>query len=149
MRSFRKVSWGVATAVALGVQSMGAVADEAAIDYREHVMEAVGGTMSAMVALAKREVTHPAHLALHARNMATLASVVPDVFPTGSGDGDTDALPEIWGEPEAFRERLEAFVAAAQKLDSVVSSGDMSGFGQALNDLGQSCKGCHDRFKAE
>jgi cytochrome c556 len=133
----------------LAFAALGSGADEAAIKYRQNVMEAVGGTMGAIVALAKQEVSHPAHLALHARNMAVLASVVPDVFPTGSGEGDTDALPEIWSKPEAFKERLDAFVGAAKKLDAVVATGEMAGFGDALGALGQSCKGCHDDFRAE
>jgi len=130
--------------------SLAAQADEGAINYRQKVMDAVGGTMQSMVAIAKQEVPHGAHLAVHARNMAGLATVVPDVFPAGSGEGaDTDALPKIWSEPEAFKERLTAFVDAAKNLDAVVSSGDMSGFGEALGGLGKTCKGCHDNFKAE
>jgi cytochrome c556 len=126
-----------------------AFADEGAVEYRQHVMDAVGGSMQAMVAIAKQEVPHSAHLGVHAHNMAALAGIVGDVFPPGSGEGDTEALPEIWSKPDAFKERLDAFTKAARDLDAVVASGDMSGFGQALGALGQSCKGCHDDFKAE
>lgn len=126
-----------------------AAADEAAMAYRQKVMTAVGGHMQAMVAIAKQEVPHGAHLKVLAANMAGLATVVPDVFPVGSGGGESDALPAIWDRPDAFKERLDAFVAAATKLDSVVASGDMSQFGAALGGLGQSCKGCHDDFRAE
>jgi len=126
-----------------------AAADEGAVKYRQKVMDAVGGTMESMVAIAKQEVPHTAHLAVHAGNMAALATVVSDVFPAGSGEGDTEALPEIWSEPEAFKEGLAEFIEAARALDAVVASGDMSGFGQALGALGQSCKGCHEEFKAE
>jgi cytochrome c556 len=133
----------------LVLAAAGAAADKAAIKYRQDVMDAVGGTMGAIVALAKQEVSHADHLALHARNMATLASVAPAVFPAGSGDGDTKALPAIWTRQDVFKERLDAFVAAAQGFDAVVASGDMSGFGAALNSLGQSCKSCHDDFKAK
>jgi cytochrome c556 len=124
-------------------------ADEGAVGYRQKVMDAVGGTMESMVAIAKKQVPHGAHLAVHARNMAALATVVPDVFPAGSGDGETDALPAIWEKPDAFKERLDAFQNAARDLDAVVSSGEMTGFGEALGALGQSCKGCHDDFKSK
>ncbi|NJN52001.1 MAG: cytochrome c [Gammaproteobacteria bacterium] len=126
-----------------------ASADEGAIGYRQKVMDAVGGTMQAMVAIAKQEVPHGAHLKVHAANMAGLASIAGDVFPAGSGGGDSDALPAIWTDAAGFQERLDAFQAAATQLDAVVSSGDMSKFGEALGGLGQSCKGCHDNFKAE
>jgi cytochrome c556 len=126
-----------------------ASAEDGAIGYRQKVMDAVGGTMQAMVALAKQEVSHPGHLAVHASNMGRLASVVPDVFPAGSGGGDSDALPEIWTDPSGFKERLDAFTAAAAQLDTVVAGGDMGQFGPALGELGKACKGCHDEFKAE
>jgi cytochrome c556 len=132
------------------VLSLAAQADEGGVVYRQKVMDAVGGTMQSMVAIAKQQVPHGAHLAVHTRNLAGLATIVPDVFPVGSGEGaETDALPKIWAEPDAFKERLTAFVDAAKNLDAVVSSGDMTGFGEALGELGQSCKGCHDNFKAE
>jgi cytochrome c556 len=142
---------GVVVMFAAGIlaASLPALADDGAVGYRQKVMDAVGGTMEAMVAIAKQEVPHSAHLAVHARNMAALATVVNDVFPPGSGEGDTEALPEIWSQPEAFKQRLDRFGQAARDLDAVVSSGDMSGFGEALGALGQSCKGCHDDFKAD
>jgi len=133
--------------IGLLTAGMPAGADEGAVKYRQKVMDAVGGTMESMVAIAKQEVPHTAHLAVHARNMAALATVVNDVFPAGSGEGDTEALPEIWSEPEAFKQGLAEFNEAARALDTVVASGDMSGFGEALGALGQSCKGCHEEFK--
>jgi len=137
-------------ALALLSSSLGAAADDAAaIKYRQKVMDSVGGTMQAMSAIAKQEVAHPDHLAPLAQNMANLATIVPDVFPPGSGKGDTKALPEIWSTPAAFKERLDAFVDGAKRLDEVVKSGDMTGFPAALGTLGKACKGCHDNFKNE
>jgi cytochrome c556 len=81
--------------------------------------------------------------------MANLSKIVPDLFPPGSGKGDTKALPEIWSTPAAFKERLDAFVDAAKRLDEVVKGGDMTGFPAALGTLGKACKGCHDNFKNE
>ena len=53
-------------------------------------------------------------------------------------------------EPEEFAERLQAFQDAAGRFRGVVvASGDMSGFGDALEELGQACKSCHDEFKAD
>ena len=125
-----------------------AQADENAAEYREGVMEAVGGHMQAIVKIAKGEVAYD-HLGVLASNMAGLATIAQDIFPEGSDVGDTDALPEIWSEPEAFAERLQAFLDAAGNFDAVVTSGDMSGFGEALEGLGQACKSCHDEFKAD
>ena len=126
-----------------------AQADEHAAEYREEVMEAVGGHMQAIVKIAKGEVAHNDHLGVLASNMAGLATIAQDIFPEGSDVGDSHALPEIWTEPEEFAERLQAFEDAAGSFDAVVASGDMSGFGDALEELGQACKSCHDEFKAD
>ena len=124
--------------------------DAAAVKYRQKVMDSVGGTMGAMGAIAKQDVVHPDHLAALAHNMANLATIVPDVFPPGSDKGgDTKARPEIWSTPAAFKERIDAFVDAAKKLDDVVKAGDTAGFPAALGTLGKACKGCHDNFKNE
>lgn len=124
-----------------------AQADEHAAEYREEIMEAVGGHMQAIVKIAKGEVAYNDHLVVLARNMAGLATIAQNIFPEGSAVGDTHALPAIWLEPEAFAERLQAFLDAAGHFDTVVASGDMSGFGEALQGLGQACKSCHDKFK--
>lgn len=128
-----------------------ASADDAenAAAYRHDVMEAIGAHMHGIVAIAKQEVPHQDHLAVLAGNMAGLSKLAPDVFPEGSDVADSEALEEIWTEPAEFAERLEAFRSAAVDLDAVVNGGDMSGFGDALNGLGQACKACHDRFKEE
>jgi len=122
-----------------------AQADENAAEYREEVMEAVGGHMQAIVKIAKGEVAYNDHLGVLASNMAGLATIAQDIFPEGSAGGD--ALKVIWEEPEAFAERLQAFQDAAGNFDMVVASGDMSGFGEALQGLGQACKSCHDKFR--
>jgi cytochrome c556 len=124
-----------------------AQADENAAEYREKVMEAVGGHMQAIVKIAKGEVAYNDHLGVLASNMAGLANIAQDIFPEDSAGGD--ALEVIWEEPEAFAERLQAFKDAAGNFDTVVASGDMSGFGEALQGLGQACKSCHDEFKAD
>ncbi len=147
--SLRRGVRALALSSVLATGAWSVAADEGAMAYRQKVMDAVGGHMQAMVAIAKQEVAHGDHLKVLAANMAGLATIVPDVFPAGSGGGDSHALPAIWEQPDAFQERLDAFVAAATKLDGVVASGDMSQFGAALGGLGQACKGCHDDFKAE
>lgn len=140
----------VVLTVALTALAGSVLADgDGAVGYRQKVMDAVGGHMQAMVAIAKQEVPHGAHLAVHAANMAALSTLAGDLFPAGSVNDDSKALPEIWSEPAAFQERLDAFTAAAAKLDTVVKSGAMDDFGAALGGLGQACKGCHDDFKSE
>lgn len=121
---------------------------EADINYRQGVMRSVGGSMSSMAAILRGGV-HAEDLQFHANTMGELANIVPKVFPEGSGDGKTEALPDIWEDPEAFKERLDDFVEAAKAMPEAVASGDRRQIGGAIQTLGEACKGCHDNFREE
>jgi len=133
------------TFFAAGLLATSALADEGAMEYREHSMEAIGGHMQAMVDIIRQKVPHTSHLPLHASAMADLAGIAGTLFPEGSEGGD--ALPEIWSNPEDFAERISAFETAAAGLNSAVSNGEP--IGPAFQKLGQACKGCHDDYRAE
>ena len=126
-----------------------AFADAAAdIAYRQGVMKSVGGHMASIGAILRGQV-HFEDLASHSNAMAELSKIVPKVFPAGSGDGKTEALPAIWGKPDAFKSALDKFVEAAGTMATAGSGGDPAQIGAAVRDLGQSCKGCHDDFREE
>ena len=116
--------------------------------YRHGVYEAIGGHMGSIVQIV-RNGYRMGDLQYHADAMQGLSMITPDLFPEGSGGGDTEALPVIWEEPEEFSERMNDFQMAAGKMAEVASSGDMREIGGALQGLGRSCKGCHDNFRAE
>ncbi len=116
------------------------------IKYRQGVMGVVGGHMSSMVAILRGDV-HMDDLKLHAQGMANIATVVPSVFPPGSGDGKTEALAIIWEKPEAFKAAIDKYVDAANGIKKAADSGDMQAVGPAIKKLGGACKGCHDDFR--
>ena len=116
--------------------------------YRQSVMKSIGGHMSAMGTILKEQV-HLEDLALHAEGLAGLAEIAPEVFPEGSGVEKSKALPAVWEKPEAFAEAMNRLVEASDAMASAAKSGEMSLIGPAIQELGGSCKGCHDDFKAE
>ncbi len=121
---------------------------EAEIAYRKGVMKIVGGHMTGLGTILRKGV-HGEDLQFHARGMANIAAIVPDVFPAGSGDGKTEALKAIWEKPEAFSSAVEKFVTAANNINTAVESGDKAAIGGAIKQLGGSCKGCHDDFRED
>ena len=133
----------------LVVFSQWSLADAAGeIKYRQGVMAVVGGHMSSMGAILRGRV-HMSDLKYHARGMANIAKVVPNVFPAGSGEGKTEALPAIWEKPDVFKAGLDKFIKAANEMSEVAESGDMQAIGPAIKALGGACKGCHDDFREE
>jgi len=129
----------------LALIALPAAASEGDLDYRQHVMAAVGGHMQSMADILQQKVPHMAHLGLHANAMADLAGIANTLFPEGSEGGD--ALPAIWTNKEDFAKRMTAFEEAAVAMKAAVASGE--GVGPAMQGLGQSCKGCHDDYRAE
>jgi cytochrome c556 len=130
--------------------AVSAAADDNAVKYRQNTMDAIGGHMKALVAIAKGEVDHKDAIPVHVSSLAALARIAPELFGPDSKTGaDTEALPKIWEDPEAFQERLTAFASAAEDLNAIVETNEMAKFGAALGALGKSCKNCHDTFKKE
>ena len=85
---------------------------EDAIKYRHAVMDAMKGHISALSLMAFGKVNDPGFIDRHAVALASLGEELEHVFPAGSGDGETHALPIIWEEPERFAEALQAAKAA-------------------------------------
>ena len=121
---------------------------EVEAQYRQSVMKSVGGHMSAMGGILKNRV-HMDDLVLHARGLAALADIAPEVFPAGSGTQKSKALPAVWENPDAFAEAMSRFQLAAEDMATAAANEDMAQIGPAIQALGGSCKGCHDDFKAE
>lgn len=131
--------------LALALAAVPVSADEGAAEYREHVMEAIGGHMQSTVDILRQKVPHQEHLQLHVNALADMAGIADTLFPPGSEGGD--ALPEIWEEPDDFAARLETFRDAAAGLKSAVDNG--GDIGPAFQQVGQACKGCHDNYRDE
>lgn len=132
----------------LGALATSAQADEGAIEYRQAIFQAIGGHMTALVKIIRREVPHTDDVAVHANGIADLAPITTHIFPEGSGEGQTDALPAIWSNPEDFDRYREDFIEAAEGL-RVAAGGPMGPFVEAFQTLGGSCSDCHDNFRAE
>lgn len=149
MRIEKKTAAGLMLAILLSPSLFAAEKPEA--QYREKVMEAVGGHMGAMATILKKRV-HMDELDFHAQAIANLATIVPGTFPEGSGGGKSEAKAEIWSKPEDFKQAMDKFVDAAKGMAAATTAmkgGDASGIGPGIKALGGSCKGCHDDFKEE
>lgn len=118
------------------------------VKYRQDVYQAIGGHMGAIVGIL-REGIRQEDLALHARGLAALANVTPALFPEGSLNEKSDALPKIWEDRADFDQKVSDFVKAADGFAAAAGSGDMSQVGPAIQALGGSCKGCHDNYKKD
>ena len=139
---------GVLGLVCLGLGQFALADRNVETQYRQAVMKSIGGHMASMGTILKNQV-HMEDLVLHARGLAGLSEIAPNLFPEGSNTEKSKALPAVWGNPDEFSEAMDRMVEAAENMAAAAATEEMSEIGPAIQALGGSCKGCHDDFKAE
>jgi len=112
-------------------------ASEKAIKARQGLMQVYSFNLGMLSAMAKGEQDYDAELAvIAAENLSAAASMnTGPMWPQGSSneDHETRALPEIW---------------STYPLASVAGDG-LDALKGGIGDVGKSCKGCHDDFRAK
>ena len=139
----------VAGGLALAMVGATLAADEPAnvIKYRQAVMGSNGTHITAIFAVLKGEVSFSDHIAAHAAAMHGMSKLIPDMFPPGSGEGETRAKPEIWQDWAKFEAASKALQTTTAKLVEAAESGDMAAIGAAAGAVGDACGGCHKPFR--
>ena len=104
--------------------------------------------MSAIKAILPEEPQLLSHVAFHAEAIAEAAEYVPEMFPSGSTQPPTDALPVIWEKQDQFKQAAERAHELAQKLAETAKGGDAKATQAAFATLGkEGCGGCHETFR--
>ena len=94
-------------------------------------------------------------LAVIASNAATIRGLAPKVttwFPKGTGPESgvkTEARAEIWTDGAGFAAAARRLEPEAAKLEALARAGDLAGVRAQVRVVGGTCKGCHDKFKAD
>lgn len=135
--------------LAFASSSFSATAPADAIKYRKATMSAMAAHTSAFSLINFGRVEHQDHLLSHVEALAALGSQVKVLFPAGTGTGDTDALPLIWQEQQKFELLVAATGKSTAELRDAVAAGDKAATMKAFKAVGESCKGCHDRYRKE
>jgi cytochrome c556 len=75
-------------------------------------------------------------------------SHIPALFPEGSIVGESEALPAIWENFDAFTSIADAGVAAAESGIAAAEAGDAAAYAAAIQALGGTCGQCHQQFRS-
>jgi cytochrome c556 len=124
---------------------------EDAIKYRQSAFTVMATHFGRVGAMAQGKVPFDAKVA--AENAALVADLARLPF-TAFGEGTDKGLPnrskpEVWKESAKFKAAADKMVAEAGKLDAAAKTGSLDALKAAAGGLGQSCKACHDDFRAE
>jgi len=108
----------------------------------------------ALFGMAKGDIEYDAELAATLANNLLIMTTVNNgrMWPEGSDNeaypDDSRALPEIWTTYPAIADSEKVYVEAVTALAEVAGNG-LGELRSVIGDVGQSCKGCHDDFRAE
>jgi cytochrome c556 len=146
----------LATGLALGLlTSLPAAAQfqkpEDAIKYRQSVMTLMGNHVARLGAMVQGRVPFDAKVAAeNADVVAVLARLPNGGFIQGSDKGaPTRAKAEIWAEAPKFKEHADKLIEVTGKLDVAAKSGNLDQIRAAFGPVGQTCKACHDAYRAD
>ncbi len=119
------------------------------VKQRMDVMSDVGEQMKTIAAIMKGEVAFDGQVVSSAAaKMATHAEMIPQLFPEGSIDGPSEALPAIWQDWEEFTQLGSSLKDKAGALASVAQTAKSpTDLTEALVAVGATCKGCHEKFR--
>jgi cytochrome c556 len=87
------------------------------------------------------------HLVANTQALAQAAQLIGDLVPAGSEGGD--ALPAIWKDMEGFQKYAKEAADATAALALAAETNDRGAMGKAFKSVGNSCKGCHDNYRAD
>jgi cytochrome c556 len=127
------------------------VKPEKVIRYRQSAMAMIGWNFSPLGAMVKGKTPFDAkEFSRRADRLDFLGPQLLEGFPKGSDSGaETDAKAEIWTDFEDFRAMLDAYVNESRKLAEVARNGSEADMKEQFRKTAESCKTCHDKYRAE
>ena len=118
---------------------------------RHEGMEAIGKANKAVKRGLEGTPADLATVRSSATKIADLSQKASGWFHAGTGPdvGKTGAKTEIWHNTQDFAAKLTAFQKAATAFNSAAAGNDVDAIKASFGQLGQTCKACHDKYRAE
>ena len=123
---------------------------EDAIKYRKSALTVMAAHFGRIGAMANGRAPFDAKLAAENADIVVAMSKLPwGAFVEGSDAGDTKARPDIWKEQAKFKGAAEKMQGEVTKLASAARTGNLDNLKAAFGPAAESCKACHDAFRAK
>ena len=124
---------------------------EDAIKYRQAAFTVMSTHFGRIAAMAQGKVPFDAKAAAdNAAIVAEMSKLPYSAFGEGTDKGlPQRAKPEVWKEPAKFRAAADKMQGEVAKLDAAAKTGSLDAIKTAAGAVGQSCKACHDDFRAD
>jgi cytochrome c556 len=145
---------GVLSAVGLaacgGGQKLDTDSPEAqAYIYRSSLMEVIAHEMATVNGMARGDIpANEEQFKMASSVLATLSPLVTGAFMQQAIVPGSRAMPEIWQNWNDFMMKAQAFADAAGTVNMSAQSGGIEAAKGAVQQLAQSCGGCHRNYRA-
>jgi cytochrome c556 len=148
MRFSRVAAFVVVAASSLAVATPLLAQDPDVVAQRQAEMKAMGKEMGAIKKLVAGSPDDLAQVKAHAAKISATADQIPGLFPDGSDQGKTDALPVVWTEHADFVARAAKLKTLADQLAATADGGDAKATTAAFAALGKDgCGACHQTYR--
>jgi cytochrome c556 len=149
-RSIKLIAGLIGLATAGLSQQAAGVAGAAVIAARQASLDMSSITLRSMSDAIKAG-REPSSQGYAAAVLAKWAKALPEMFPQGTGKGDTSAstqaLATIWLDQAGFRRAAANYADATARLAALAASNDTAGFTRQLEEVNQACGSCHGSYK--
>ena len=140
------------TAVAAAAQAQGQPSKaEQALKYRKAVYQAIAWNFGPMSAMAQGKIPYEAkEFEMRAQRVAALTPMLSESYsPDTQSVTGSKAKAELWSNRADFDAKMKSLVDRSATLASVSKGGDFEKSKAAFLDTANSCKSCHDKYKAD
>jgi len=123
-----------------------------AIEYRKALFTVISRNWAPVGGILQgRAEFNAATVAKSAERVAVLAGMVGEAFPEVSKDGNTKAKPEAWTDKAGFAKVVKDFEDSTTAFAALVKKDNTNSaaFKAAAAKVADSCKGCHDGYRAK
>ncbi|MGA0604735.1 c-type cytochrome [Phenylobacterium sp. VNQ135] len=138
-----------AAALALGgVASAAGMAD--VVKTRQAALKALGAEFKALNDESRKGEPDLKRIRAAAAAMRKASGELPKWFPKGSGPeagAPTKTKPAVWSDSAGFAQSARELGAEAAKLQTVAAGGDVDEIRAQAKTVGQTCGGCHAKFR--
>ncbi|MGI9484228.1 MAG: c-type cytochrome [Hyphomicrobiales bacterium] len=119
------------------------------VKKRMDAMSDIGKNMKTIGTMLKGEAAFDGEaVKASASVIAGHAKEIPHLFPEGSNEKPTEALPSVWDKWDEFTAIASDLESAAGRLAEVASSaGDVSEIKKQFLGVAKTCKSCHEDFR--
>ncbi len=123
---------------------------EDAIKYRKNALFVMQQHYARIGAMVGGKVPFDAKAAADNAAVAESMSKLPwAAFGEGTDKGDTKAKPEIWTEQAKFKAGADKMQAEMTKLAAAARTGNLDNIKTAFAATSDTCKACHDNYRAK